>query len=141
MVRFAILMSVAGLLAAGQESARSKPEEKQPQKQEQEPPEEDESLAPKEYSFNPLQAEKEIKTGNFYSRKGNHRAAALRYEEATKWNPGLAEAYLKLGEAREKYKDMKRAREAYAKYLELAPDAKNAASIRKKLGENGKAPQ
>ena len=100
----------------------------------QEPPEEDAALVDKkEYSFNPLQAEKELKTGDFYAKKGNHKAAAIRYQEATKWNPGLADAWLKLGESLEKRKDTKGAREAFAKYLELAPDAKNAAAIRKKL--------
>jgi tetratricopeptide (TPR) repeat protein len=100
----------------------------------QEPPEEDSTLIDKkEYSFNPLQAEKELKTGDFYAKKGNHKAAAIRYQEATKWNPGLADAWLKLGESLEKRKDTKGAREAFAKYLELAPDAKNAAAIRKKL--------
>ncbi|MBI2688667.1 MAG: tetratricopeptide repeat protein [Acidobacteria bacterium] len=100
----------------------------------QEPPEEDSTLVePKEYTFNPLQAEKEVRTGNFYAKKGNFKAAATRYREATKWNPGLADAWLRLGEALEKRKDMKGAKEAYAKYLELAPDAKNVESIKKKL--------
>jgi len=100
----------------------------------QEPPEEDATLVEaKEYTFNPLQAEKEVKTGNFYAKKGNHKAAAFRFREATKWNPGMAEAWLRLGESLEKRKDAKGAKEAYAKYLELAPDAKNVAAIRKKL--------
>lgn len=100
----------------------------------QEPPEEDSTLVEaKEYTFNPLQAEKEVRTGNFYAKKGNHKAAAFRYKEATKWNPGLAEAWLRLGESLEKRKETKGAKEAYAKYLELAPDAKNAAAIKKKL--------
>lgn len=99
-----------------------------------EPPEEDSTLIEqKEYVFNPLQAEKELRTGNFYAKKGNFKAASMRYQEATKWNPGMPEAWLKLGEALEKRKDMKGAREAYAKYLELAPDAKNAAAVKKKL--------
>ena len=98
-----------------------------------EPPEEDESLLPKEYSFNPLQAEKELKIGAFYFKRGRYRAAALRFQEATKWNPGLAEAYLRLGEAREKLKDQKAARAAYAKFLELAPDHKRAVEIKRKL--------
>jgi len=98
-----------------------------------EPPEEDESLLPKEYSFNPLQAEKELKIGAFYFKRGRYRAAALRFQEATKWNPGLAEAYLRLGEAREKLKDQKAARAAYAKVLELAPDHKRAVEIKRKL--------
>jgi tetratricopeptide (TPR) repeat protein len=103
-----------------------------------EPPEEDESLIPKEYSFNPLQAEKELKVGMFYWRKGSHRAAARRFEEATRWNPGLAEAHLRLGEAREKLKDRKAAREAYAKFLELAPDDKRTADIKRRMSRLGK---
>lgn len=99
----------------------------------QEPPEEDESLRPKEYGFNPLQASKEIKIGAFYFKKGSFKAAARRFEEATKWDPTAAEAFLRLGEAKEKLKDAEGAKEAYRKYLELAPEAKSAAAIRKKL--------
>lgn len=103
---------------------------------EQAPPEEDETLSkPTEYSFNPLQAERELRVGNFYMKKGSFRAAAERFREAAKWNHGLAEAWLRLGEAEEKQKDKKAAREAYAKYVELAPDAKNAAQIRKKIAK------
>ena len=87
----------------------------------------------KEYAFNPLQAEKEIKVGHFYEKKKAWKAAALRFEEATKWNPGSSEAWLLLGEAREKMHDNKAAREAYTKYLEIAADAKNAPEIKKKL--------
>ena len=97
------------------------------------PPEEDTSISVKEYAFNPLQAKKEIGIGNEYYKKGSYRAAAGRYTEATKWNSGEPEAWLRLGEAQEKLKDKKAAREAYGKYLELAADAKNADEIRKKL--------
>ncbi len=100
---------------------------------EEDPPEEDASLIPKEYVLNPLQASKELITGNYYFKKGNWKAAVKRFTEATRWDPGNAEAQLRLGETYEKQKDMKNARVAYAKYLELAPDAKNASSIRKKL--------
>jgi tetratricopeptide (TPR) repeat protein len=109
-----------------------------PATQEQEPPEEDTSLVPKEYSFNPLQATKELKIGNYYFKKGNYRAAAQRFTEATKWDGTLAEAFLRLGETREKQHDRKAAAEAYAKYLEIAPDAKDAAEIKKRLAKSGK---
>ena len=99
------------------------------------PPEEDEHLAVKEYSFNPLQAQKEVETGNYYFKKGSYKAAALRFREATKWNSGLAEAWLRLGEAEEKRKDRPAAKQAYTKYLELAPEAKNAAEIRKRIAK------
>ena len=97
------------------------------------PPEEDTSLAKDDFSFNPLQAQKEIQAGNYYYKKGSYLAAAGRFRNATKFNEGNAEAWLKLGESEEKLKDHKAARDAYHKYLEVASDAKNADEIRKKL--------
>ena len=104
---------------------------------EQAPPEEDETLQPKkEYAFNPLQAEKEVKIGAYYLKKGSYLAAANRFLEATKWNPGYAEAYFWRGEAEEKLKDTKAAREAWSKFLELAPEDKRAEEVKKKLASN-----
>ena len=97
------------------------------------PPEEDTSLAVKEYSFNPLQAQKEVRVGNYYYKLGKYRAAAGRFQEATRWNSGDPDAWLRLGEVSEKLKDHDAAKQAYTKYLEVASDAKNAAEIRKKL--------
>jgi tetratricopeptide (TPR) repeat protein len=108
------------------------PQEKQ--QKPQEPPEEDESLKTKEYAFNPLQASKEIKVGQFYLKKGKNKAAAMRFLEATRWDPTSAEAFLLLGEARERLKDSAGSKEAYKKFLVLAPDSKSAPAIRKKLG-------
>jgi tetratricopeptide (TPR) repeat protein len=119
-------------VAAGQQN----PAPKQPDQAQdavQLPPEEDKSAQPKEYTFNPLQSKKEVTVGEFYFKKGDYRAAAGRFSEATKYNNGNAEAWLRLGDAQEKMKDPKAAREAYTKYLELAADAKNAAEVRKKL--------
>ncbi len=106
-----------------------------PAPEEEEPPEEDDSLKPKEYALNPLEAERNVTAGNFYFRKGNFRAAAKRYLEATRWNPADAEAFLKLGESDEKIHDFPGAREAYSKYVQLAPDAKNAPEIKKKIAK------
>ncbi len=103
--------------------------------EEQNPPEEDEAAAAKEYSFNPLQASKEIRTGDYYFKKGKYRAAAGRYREAAKWNATLPEAYLKLGKAEEKQNEKKAAHDAYAKYLDLAPEAKDAPEIKKRIGK------
>jgi tetratricopeptide (TPR) repeat protein len=125
----AVLALFCGVLGAQQKP----PKEEAPAK-EQAPPEEDETLQPaKEYAFNPLQAEKEVKTGEFYFRKGSYKAAANRFLEATRWNPGMAEAYFLLGEADEKLKDRKSAREAWSKFLELAPGDKRAEEVKKKL--------
>jgi len=103
----------------------------------QEPPEEDAQLKPKVYSFNPLQARKEMDVGNEYFKKHSYKAAAMRYQEATKWNPNLAEAWLRLGEAEEKRKNAKDAKDAYSKYLELQPGAKDAAEIQKRIAHLG----
>src|SRR5712692_4520822 len=131
--RWILLLALATLACAQQ--APQKKESKPAAPQEQAPPEEDESLLPKEYSFNPLQASKELKVGNYYFKQGKYRAAALRFLEATRWDGTLVEAFLRLGEAREKQHDRKGAAEAYAKYLELAPDAKDAADVKKRLAK------
>ena len=122
-----ILLLLCGAAAAGQQNP--------PKVEEQAPPEEDESLAPKVYSFNPLQAAKEVKVGNYYFKKSSYRAASQRFLEATRWDPTNSEAFLRLGESREKQRDNKGAAEAYAKYLEIAADAKDAADIKKRLAK------
>ncbi len=122
-----ILLLVLATLAGAQQAPQKKDE--------QAPPEEDEALVPKEYSFNPLQASKELKVGNYYFKQGKYRAASLRFLEAARWDGTLVEAFLRLGEAREKQHDRKGAAEAYAKYLELAPDAKDAADVKRRLAK------
>jgi len=129
-IRALVFLAVAPSLGFAQLKKRG---ETPPTTQNGMPPEEDTSVTNKEYGFNPLQAKKEINVGNEYFKKGSYRAAAGRYTEATKWNSGDSEAWLRLGEAQEKLKDHKAAREAYQKYLELASDAKNAEEIRKKV--------
>ncbi len=100
-----------------------------------EPPEEDESLAPKVYALNPVQAKKEIVAGDYYFKKPNYSAAAKRYLEATRWDPGSAEAFRKLGDAREKLREYGPAREAYLKYIELAEDPKEKDAATKKMAK------
>ena len=128
MGRVALAFIFAGALFA---QAPKKPPEQDPK--EQQPPEEDESLKPKEYSFNPLEAEHNVQIGNYYFKKGSLKAAMNRFREATRWNPSYAEAFLRLGDTEEKLKDKAAAREAYTKYLELSPDGKEAESVKKKL--------
>jgi tetratricopeptide (TPR) repeat protein len=129
------LLAGAPLLAQENPQLKKRGETTTPQAVDKDglPPEEDKSIAVPVYGFNPLQAQKEIRTGNYYFKKGSFRAAAGRFEEATKWNSGEPEAWLRLGEAQEKLKDHKAARTAYTKYLELAGDSKIADEIRKKL--------
>ena len=104
-----------------------------------EPPEEDESLKPKVYALNPVQAKKEIVAGDYYLKKPNYSAAVGRYLEATRWDPGSAEAFLKLGEAHEKLREYGPAREAYSKFLELGEDPKEKDLVRKRMDKWPKA--
>src|SRR6266436_8461850 len=93
-----ILPLVFALVASAQQAPPKQQKESKPTPQEEQaPPEEDESLVPKEYSFNPLQAAKELRVGNYYFKKGAYRAASQRFQEATKWDGTMAEAYLRLG--------------------------------------------
>ena len=101
------------------------------------PPEEDESVKPKIYPLDPLESERNIRVGNFYMHQGKtagYRAAAGRFEDATKYNPKNAEAYFKLGEAEEKLKNKERARAAFTKVAQIAPDTKLGKEAKKKLG-------
>jgi tetratricopeptide (TPR) repeat protein len=147
MLRCAIALLAVCLASLYAQDAKEQPQSAQPKgelKRErppaakgepQAPPEEDEAVAPTVYSFNPLQAEKDMRVGDYYLKQGSFRAAAGRYREATRWNAGSGEAWKRLGEASEKLRDLPSAREAYAKYLSLAPDAKDASRIKKKLAK------
>ena len=121
------LLVLAALLTAALAAQQSKPPEAP------EPPEEDETLVQREYTFNPIQARKELEVGTQYFRKGSYLAAAGRFREAVKWDENYAEAYLRLGEACGKLKDQAGSRKAYEKFLSLAPDSKDAARVRKLL--------
>jgi tetratricopeptide (TPR) repeat protein len=135
MSRWLVALLCIALASFAQTQPPKQEQKKEAAKQEEEPPppDEDQAAAAKVYAFNPLQAQKEVRIGNYYFKKGSYRAAAQRFREATKWNPGYAEAWLRLAETEEKQKDGKGACQAYPKYLELQPDAKNAAEIKKKL--------
>jgi tetratricopeptide (TPR) repeat protein len=145
MSRWAFVFLAAGLVPLyGQDSKQPPPsaqgqgelkrERQAPKKgQIEAPPEEDEAVAPTEYTFNPLQSEKDVRVGNYYLKQRNYRAAAGRYREATRWNERNSEAWLLLGDAAQKLRDVQSAREAYVRYLSLTPDAKNADQVKKKL--------
>jgi tetratricopeptide (TPR) repeat protein len=135
----AFIGSATGQQKPPQQPSEQSPQQPPPGQEEQAPPEEDEAEKPKEYSFNPLQAEKEVRIGNFYFHKGKYPAAATRYREATRWNANLPEAYFRLGEAEEKQKDWKGAREAYQKFVELAADDKRTPEVRKKIAKLSKS--
>jgi predicted Zn-dependent protease len=136
-LRLTLILLTSGLLALPQApKQRPAPPAAANDAQPQEPPEED--LSPSEkrvYVLNPLQAAKEMKIGEFYMKKGSWKAAARRFEEATRWDPNSSEGFLRLGEAQAKLGDEKAARAAWEQYLKLQPDGKHAGDIRKKLGQ------
>ena len=133
MARILTLLLLSAALGFAQQPAPPKEKAQPPYA---EPEEEDASSKPKkEYVFNPLQAQTEIKTGKFYMRRGKWKAAAGRFEEALLWNGQAAEAYLLLGEAREKMGETAASKSAYEKYLQVAPDSKEAAEVKKRLSK------
>lgn len=105
--------------------------------EEAEPPEEDESLIPEKVTFNPMEAERSVKVGNYYWHKGKYRAALQRYTLATRYNPSSAEAFFKVAETEEKLKHVDAAKTAFQKVIKLAPDSKLAQEAKKKLNSKG----
>ena len=99
------------------------------------PPDEDaaSAAANEKVAFNPVQSKKFVSVGDFYFKKNDFKAATQRYRDATRYNDANAEAWLKLGESEEKRGSPKNARAAYEKYLQLAPNGKNASEIKKRL--------
>ena len=95
--------------------------------------EDEDHLGDPNYVFNPIQARKDLKIGDFYTKKGSHRAAAGRYLEATRWDPRFVDAYWKLARAREKLGQHQQAVDAYRRFLKLEPDGKRAKQAFKRL--------
>ena len=86
-----------------------------------------------EYAFNPVQAGKELRVGIYYAKKGSHRAAAGRFLEATRWDMSLAEAYWRLGMAREKLAQADEAIDAYVRFLKIEPKGRKSRDVGKRL--------
>lgn len=121
--------SVAAVASPGPENAP------QPPDQFEGLTDEDEDYAPAErtYAFNPVQARNELKVGIYYAKKGSYKAAAGRFQEAVRWDPNLAEAYWRLGTAREKLSDTAEAMRAYASFLRLEPSSKRARQVGRRV--------
>ncbi|MDA1313336.1 MAG: hypothetical protein O2968_08380 [Acidobacteria bacterium] len=95
--------------------------------------EDEDRLADPDYVFNPIQARRDVKIGDFYAKKGSQRAAAGRYLEATRWDPGFSEAYWKLARIREKLEQHQQAVDAYKVFVKLEPGDKRAKEALKRL--------
>jgi tetratricopeptide (TPR) repeat protein len=69
---------------------------------------------------------KSVEIGDFYLRKKRYRAALSRYKEAITTDPYYAQGYLGLGKVYDRIGLKQKALEAYRKYLDLLPSAKEA---------------
>ena len=69
---------------------------------------------------------KSVEIGDFYLRRKRYRAALSRYQEAIKTDPYYAQGYLGLGKVYDRIGLKQKALEAYRKYLDLLPSAKEA---------------
>ena len=71
-----------------------------------------------------------VEIGNVYLHKGNLKGALSRFQEAVKDNPHYAPAYLGLGKVYERMKEKQKALDAYERYLDELPTAKDAAEAK-----------
>ncbi|MBI1356646.1 MAG: hypothetical protein GC160_20090 [Acidobacteria bacterium] len=132
-MRIALLLLLIALAAPAQLKKRT---EAPPQQPAGPMVDEDEDLLPQtDYAFNPIQAKKELKVGDFYKKKDNQRAAAVRYLEATRWNPSYAEAFWKLAEMRDEMGQNAEALDAYKRFVQLSENDGKAEHARKRIAE------
>ena len=128
-----LLLPLALGLAGGEPGEEPAFAERQPEHSEL--VDEDEDFAHREqtYAFNPVQATKELKVGNYYFKKGSYAAAATRYLEATRWDDNFADAFWRLAMTHERLKNPREAIAAYRRYLTLDPTGKKAREARRRL--------
>jgi len=71
-------------------------------------------------------ASKSVEIGDFYLRRKKYQAALSRFQEALKTDPHYAPAYREIGKVYEKMGQWKKSLDAYQKYLDELPSAKDA---------------
>jgi tetratricopeptide (TPR) repeat protein len=94
-------------------------------------------------------ASKSVEIGDFYLRRKKFKAALSRFQEALKTDPHYAPAYRELGKAYEEMGQPQKALDAYRKYLDELPSARDAredkrihkaiARLEKELPSGGKS--
>jgi tetratricopeptide (TPR) repeat protein len=71
-----------------------------------------------------------VEIGNVYLHKGKLQGALSRFQEALKDDPNYAPAHLGLGKVYERMKEKQKALDAYERYLDELPSAKDAADAK-----------
>jgi tetratricopeptide (TPR) repeat protein len=87
----------------------------------------------KEKTYNPMEAEKSVKIGDFYFKKKNYTAAIQRYLEALDYHPTLSVAYESLGRAYEKSNDYEKALQVYRDYIEKNPSSGKVSEFQSRI--------
>lgn len=80
-------------------------------------------------------AKKDVQVGRFYLKIGKYDASISRFQSAVGHDPHWAPPHKFLGEAFQKKNDPKRAITEYREYLKLAPHARDAKKIERRLKE------
>jgi len=82
---------------------------------------------------NTAPAEHDVEVGKFYVKRDKYDAAIDRFKDAVRLLPDYALAYRLMGEAYEKKKFLPEAQAAYKKFLQVAPNDKDAGEVRKRV--------
>ena len=92
----------------------------------------DEEEATKEKPFNPLEADRCLKVGDYYFKRKNYDAAIQRYMEALEYQPNRFDAYEALGRAYEKQGAREKALRVYQDFLQKYPESPRAKEFKEK---------
>lgn len=74
-----------------------------------------------------------MEVGKYYFKREKYDAAIDRFKEATRLLPDYALPYRLMGEAYEKKNFLPEAQAAYKKFLQVAPNDKDAGDVRKRV--------
>jgi TolA-binding protein len=83
--------------------------------------------------WNPHEADKDVEVGTFYFKRGNYRAAEVRFRDALQWDRKDAEANYRLAEVLDKQGKKQEAAIYYEAYLKILPSGQFAGESRKAL--------
>lgn len=92
----------------------------------------DEEEAAKEKPFNPLEADRCLKVGDYYFKRKNYDAAIQRYMEALEYQPNRFDAYEALGRAYEKQGAREKALRVYQDFLQKYSESPRAKEFKEK---------
>jgi tetratricopeptide (TPR) repeat protein len=83
--------------------------------------------------YNPMEAERSVKIGEYYFKRKNYDAAIARYLEALEYQPNRIEAFEALGRAYEKKGDLAKALALYKDFVDKYPSSPKAADFQSRI--------